>query len=117
MDLGLDSINIAPEFGLIETLSYIDKGIDIASVVGSGDGGRIIKRDIENHQPSQGGGVKPFVPSGVESVEEMANSQIDFFHRHYGQFSANARSLFEMAYAGRVYDAGKVYEHWKNNNN
>ncbi len=34
----------------------IDKGIDIASVVGSGDGGRIIKRDIENHQPSQGGG-------------------------------------------------------------
>ncbi|MGB2501891.1 MAG: 2-oxo acid dehydrogenase subunit E2 [Flavobacteriaceae bacterium] len=54
----------------------IDKGIDIASVVGSGDGGRIIKRDIENHQPSQGGGVKPFVPSGVESVEEMANSQM-----------------------------------------
>ena len=29
MNLGLDSINIAPEFGLIETLSYIDKGIDI----------------------------------------------------------------------------------------
>jgi len=29
MKLGLDSINIAPEFGLIETLSYIDEGIDI----------------------------------------------------------------------------------------
>ena len=29
MDLGLDSINIAPEFGLIETLSYINEGIDI----------------------------------------------------------------------------------------
>jgi len=29
MDLGLDSINIAPEFGLIETLSYIEGGINI----------------------------------------------------------------------------------------
>ena len=29
MELGLDSINIAPEFGLIETLSYINEGIDI----------------------------------------------------------------------------------------
>ena len=27
--LGLDAINIAPEFGLIETLSYIEAGIDI----------------------------------------------------------------------------------------
>ncbi len=29
MNLGLDSINIAPEFGLIETLSYLNEGIDI----------------------------------------------------------------------------------------
>lgn len=29
MDLGLDAINIAPEFGLIETQTYIDNGIDI----------------------------------------------------------------------------------------
>lgn len=29
MNLGLDSINIAPEFGLIETLSYIHNGINI----------------------------------------------------------------------------------------
>ena len=54
----------------------IEKGINLANVAGSGDGGRIIKRDIENHQSSQGGGVKPFVPSGLESVEEMANSQM-----------------------------------------
>lgn len=54
----------------------IEKGIDITIVAGSGDGGRIVKRDIENHQPTQGGGVKPFVPSGLESVEEMANSQM-----------------------------------------
>ena len=54
----------------------IEKGIDITIVAGSGDGGRIVKRDIENHQPTQGGGVKSFVPSGVESVEEMANSQM-----------------------------------------
>lgn len=53
-----------------------EKGIDITVVSGSGDGGRIIKRDIENYQPTAGGGVRPFVPSGVESVEEMANSQM-----------------------------------------
>ena len=29
MKLGLDAINIAPEFGLIETQTYIDNGIDI----------------------------------------------------------------------------------------
>jgi len=29
MELGLDAINIAPEFGLIETLSYINSGINI----------------------------------------------------------------------------------------
>lgn len=29
MRLGLDSINIAPEFGLLETLSYLHSGIDI----------------------------------------------------------------------------------------
>ena len=29
MSLGLDAINIAPEFGLIETLSYIHNDIDI----------------------------------------------------------------------------------------
>lgn len=29
MSLGLDSINIAPEFGLIETISYIESNIDI----------------------------------------------------------------------------------------
>ena len=52
-----------------------EKGIDIAMVSGSGDGGRIIKRDIEGYQPTAGG-VRPFVPAGIESVEEMANSQM-----------------------------------------
>jgi len=52
-----------------------EKGIDIAMVSGSGDGGRIIKRDIEGYQ-SAAGGVRPFVPAGIESVEEMANSQM-----------------------------------------
>ena len=32
-----------------------DKGIDIAKVAGSGDGGRIIKRDIDNYTPAAGG--------------------------------------------------------------
>ena len=28
-EIGLDAINIAPEFGLIETLTYLEEGIDI----------------------------------------------------------------------------------------
>ena len=33
-----------------------EKGIDINKVAGSGDGGRIIKRDIDNYVPATGGG-------------------------------------------------------------
>lgn len=33
-----------------------EKGIDINKVAGSGDGGRIIKRDIDNYTPAAGGG-------------------------------------------------------------
>jgi pyruvate dehydrogenase E2 component (dihydrolipoamide acetyltransferase) len=29
-----------------------EKGIDISTVKGSGDNGRIVKKDIENYQPS-----------------------------------------------------------------
>jgi pyruvate dehydrogenase E2 component (dihydrolipoamide acetyltransferase) len=29
-----------------------EKGIDISSVKGSGDNGRIVKKDIENYQPT-----------------------------------------------------------------
>ena len=53
-----------------------EKGIDVATVAGSGDGGRVIKRDIINHQTSAIAGVRPFVPAGIESVEEIANSQM-----------------------------------------
>ncbi len=36
-----------------------DKGIDISQVSGSGDNGRIIKRDVDNFQPSQAKAVTP----------------------------------------------------------
>jgi len=54
-----------------------EKGIDIAAVLGSGDGGRIIKKDIESYTPAvaakqavqQGGGQE-------ESYDEVAVSQM-----------------------------------------
>ncbi|MBC2839576.1 pyruvate dehydrogenase complex dihydrolipoamide acetyltransferase [Robiginitalea sp. SC105] len=67
-----------------------DKGIDLKEVSGSGDNGRIVKRDIENFTPS----AKPAVvaqapagqaapapaaimaPAGEESTEEVKNSQM-----------------------------------------
>ncbi|NER10464.1 pyruvate dehydrogenase E2 component (dihydrolipoamide acetyltransferase) [Muriicola jejuensis] len=69
-----------------------DKGIDLNTVKGSGDQGRIVKRDIENYTPSQ---AKPapaeaqpaaaaaaappkpvMLPSGEEGTEEIKNSQM-----------------------------------------
>ncbi|WP_420574798.1 2-oxo acid dehydrogenase subunit E2 [Kordia sp.] len=71
-----------------------DKGIDLAQVKGTGDHGRIVKRDVENFTPvvqetpaakvaspstseaSSAPVVTPFVPAGEESSEEVKNSQM-----------------------------------------
>jgi len=71
-----------------------DKGIDLANVSGSGDNGRIVKKDIENFKPSEKPKeqeqVKPAaqesasgpavaamnLPVGEESSEEVKNSQM-----------------------------------------
>ncbi|MGI9552235.1 MAG: 2-oxo acid dehydrogenase subunit E2 [Aurantibacter sp.] len=70
-----------------------EKGIDLGSVNGSGDNGRIVKKDIENYQPSQKSGevavptqdvsasnavaATPVnLPVGQESSEEVKNSQM-----------------------------------------
>ncbi|WP_298518916.1 pyruvate dehydrogenase complex dihydrolipoamide acetyltransferase [uncultured Kordia sp.] len=72
-----------------------DKGIDLSQVQGSGDHGRIIKRDVENFTPAavaapapvakastpapaakEPVAVTPFVPAGEESSEEVKNSQM-----------------------------------------
>jgi pyruvate dehydrogenase E2 component (dihydrolipoamide acetyltransferase) len=54
-----------------------EKNIDLGYVSGSGEGGRIIKRDIENYvaNPNAGSGA-PFQPRGEESFEEIPNSQM-----------------------------------------
>jgi len=54
-----------------------DKGIALNRVSGSGENGRIIKKDIENYQPaSSGANVGVFVPSGEERTEDISNSQM-----------------------------------------
>jgi len=54
-----------------------EKGINLAQVQGSGEHGRIVKKDIENFTPSQAGAsTAPFVPQGQESFEEVKNSQM-----------------------------------------
>ncbi len=53
-----------------------EKGVDLGRVKGSGEHGRIIKRDIENFVPMASTTVSsvPFVPAGVEQSESMPNS-------------------------------------------
>ncbi len=63
-----------------------EKGINLAQVKGSGENGRIVKKDVESFTPSaQPQAVTEkiatitapaFVPVGVESVEEVKNSQM-----------------------------------------
>jgi pyruvate dehydrogenase E2 component (dihydrolipoamide acetyltransferase) len=51
-----------------------EKGIDISRVQGSGENGRIIKRDIENYQPAAGAAA--YIPVGQEAFDEVTNSQM-----------------------------------------
>ena len=54
-----------------------EKGLNLSQVKGSGENGRIVKRDIENFN-SQGAGaqVGKFVATGQEDFDEKANSQM-----------------------------------------
>ncbi|MFN5296512.1 MAG: pyruvate dehydrogenase complex dihydrolipoamide acetyltransferase [Flavobacteriales bacterium] len=56
-----------------------EKGIDIGSVAGSGDGGRIVRRDVENFSPAAMAApahVPAFVPAGTERYTEENVSQM-----------------------------------------
>ena len=58
-----------------------EKGINLTQVQGSGENGRIIKRDIENFTPSaavaqSSAPVAKFVPSGQEDTDEVKHSQM-----------------------------------------
>lgn len=64
-----------------------DKGIDISKVQGTGDGGRIVKKDVDSYKPStsqpQGEQkaataipVQPFEPVAKESYEDIPNTQM-----------------------------------------
>ena len=53
-----------------------EKGISLLQVKGSGDGGRIIKCDIENFKSSATRYAMASGPTGVESVTELANSSM-----------------------------------------
>lgn len=58
-----------------------EKDIDLTDVEGTGDNGRVIKRDIVNYKPAEkpaeaAAGAEPYVPAGEESFEEVKNSQM-----------------------------------------
>ncbi|WP_417886486.1 pyruvate dehydrogenase complex dihydrolipoamide acetyltransferase [Zunongwangia sp.] len=65
-----------------------DKGIDLSKVKGSGENGRIVKKDIESYTPeaapaatqtkveAEKSVAAPYVPVGEESFEEIKNSQM-----------------------------------------
>jgi pyruvate dehydrogenase E2 component (dihydrolipoamide acetyltransferase) len=66
-----DSIKASP---LARALAK-EKGYNLNWIQGTGEGGRITKSDIEDYNPSAGGAMSTFV-SGVESFEDIPNSQM-----------------------------------------
>jgi len=52
-----------------------EKGINLSTVKGSGENGRIVKSDIENYQPGAST-AQAYMPVGTESFEELKNSQM-----------------------------------------
>ncbi|WP_378186712.1 pyruvate dehydrogenase complex dihydrolipoamide acetyltransferase [Aquimarina sp. W85] len=67
-----------------------DKGISLSKIKGSGDKGRIVKKDVESYTPSQEAKTMPqkseistqaqspqvYTPAGEEAFEEVKNSQM-----------------------------------------
>ncbi|WP_025743223.1 pyruvate dehydrogenase complex dihydrolipoamide acetyltransferase [Aquimarina pacifica] len=67
-----------------------DKGIDLSQVTGTGENGRIVKKDVESFTPSaaksapaavtpaasSAPAIQTFTPAGEESFEEVKNSQM-----------------------------------------
>ena len=58
-----------------------EKGIDLNLVTGTGESGRIVKRDVEQFTPAAATAAVPaqaavFVPAGQEKQEEIPNSQM-----------------------------------------
>jgi pyruvate dehydrogenase E2 component (dihydrolipoamide acetyltransferase) len=53
-----------------------EKGLSLAVIQGSGEGGRIVKRDVEHFVPVAGGGPQFSAASGVESFTDEPISQM-----------------------------------------
>lgn len=54
-----------------------DKGISLQGIQGSGEGGRIVRRDVENYKPAAASVALPAAAAGMkESFEEIAVSQM-----------------------------------------
>ncbi len=65
-----------------------DKGIDIAKIQGSGDGGRIVKKDVDEYRPAPAQAknevkklhlrnpYRQFEQTGKESYEDIPNTQM-----------------------------------------
>ena len=70
-----------------------EKGIDLGNVQGTGDGGRIVKADVDNYKPSakqqsaaapaaqetpaaKPAEAMPFIPAGEEGYTDISNSQM-----------------------------------------
>ena len=53
-----------------------EKGINLTTISGTGEGGRIVKSDVENYVPTAAPAVSVPIVSGKESFEETSNSQM-----------------------------------------
>lgn len=85
----------------------VDKGIDISKIQGSGDGGRIVKKDVDAYKPAPvqakeevkkaapAKPVQPFEQTGKESYEDIPNTQMrKTIARRLGESMFNAPHFY-----------------------
>jgi len=77
-----------------------DKGIDISKVPGSGDGGRIIKRDVDNYVPAAASATTTGAPAKTTAPATQVAGQVSFEDVPVSQMRKTiARRLSEVKFS------------------
>ncbi|GAA4455035.1 pyruvate dehydrogenase complex dihydrolipoamide acetyltransferase [Rurimicrobium arvi] len=92
---GDDRIKISP---LARKIAQ-DKGIDLRALHGSGDGGRIVKRDLDNYRPQQAAATAPAAATGTAAATVSVAGQESFTDTPLSQMrKVIAKRLSESMY-------------------
>ncbi len=89
-----------------------DKGLDVSAISGTGPHGRIVKRDVENAQPSTGAGAKPAAAAAPAAAEAAPVTLDDPVFATMPDFEAVPNSNMRKIIAKRLTDSARDVPHF-----